>query len=132
MAFPDVAHELFGLRNHLERIVVAYRNAFRATLAFRWVDKDSENRAFTLLLLLPFVEFPRLCPLLAEERAIRFRHLTELLLPFALREHLAQDCRIRTLGDTVHASRAVFGNVLRNIRRDVAEIAQVSGAGRDK
>src|SRR5262245_44976114 len=89
MAFPNVAHELFGLRNHLERIVVTYRNALRATLAFRWVHENTENRAFTLLLLLPFVELPSLCPLLAKEHAIRVRHFTKLLLPFALRKHLA-------------------------------------------
>src|SRR5262249_21727699 len=89
MALANIAHEFFGLGNHLQCIIVAYRHALRASLALRRIDEDAKNGPFALLFLLAFIELARLGPLLFEERPIGFGNLADLLLPFTFRKNFS-------------------------------------------
>ena len=63
MTLADARHHLLGLRNHLQRQVVANGDALCAALALAGVDDDVEHPAFALLLGGTFVILPRLGPL---------------------------------------------------------------------
>ena len=56
----------------------------------------------------------------------------ELQLPLGLGQDLAQDGRVGAFGHAVHAAGAVLGNVIGDLRRDVAEVAQRRRAGGDQ
>jgi hypothetical protein len=93
----------------------------------------SASSSHTALLLLAGVV------ILLGARPLRLVHLAvavgkggELLLPLVLAEHLAENRRVRALGDAVHAAGAVRRDVLRQLRGDVAEVAQRRRAGRDE
>ena len=59
-----------------------------------------------------------------------------MVLSFAsssrLGQHLAEDGGVGALGDAVHAAGAVLGDVDRDLRGDVAEVAEGGGAGGDQ
>src|SRR5207253_1276312 len=101
-----------------------------AALALRWVDDDLEHAARQALLLAGVVVLLGLRPLSAVHLPIRLGDALELFLQLGLRQYLGKDGRVWTLGDTVHAAGAAGGNVLGDLRRDVAEVAQRRRAGR--
>src|SRR5205823_3257577 len=88
---------------------------------------------FALLLGRTLVVLAGLRPLRLEQLAVRrVGDRIDLLLPLALTEHLAEDRGIRAKRDAVHAAGAVARDILRDIRRDVAEIAERRRASRNQ
>ena len=134
MALAGVDHHLVGLGDHLQSVVVADGDALGAALALARVDDDLEHAAGA-------------APSSCRRRSTSWSSTTaaetssrssasgmrlELLLELGLGQDLAEDGRVGALGHAVHAAGAVLGDVLRDFRRDVAEVAERGGAGRDQ
>ena len=134
MALADVGHHLLGLGNHFQRQIVADGDAFRAALALAGVDHDREHPAFA------DSSWPGLRSTCGSStiacgtssRSAGSEIAASRFFEFAFAEHLAQDGRVGAERDAIHAAGAVAGNVLRDIRGDVAEIAQRRRAGRNQ
>ena len=133
VTLANAGHHVFGLGNHLQRQVVADGHALGAAFAFAGIDEDGESPSLFPLLLRPVVVLAGLRPLMVEHRSVVFCFdRPQLFVERRLGEHFAQNRRVGTLRDAVHAAGAVVGDVLRNLRGDVAEVAERRSPGGDQ
>ena len=110
VALARLGHDLVGLGDHLQGVVVADGDALGAALALGRVDDDLEHAADA-------------APSSCRRRSTSWSSTTasryisrsasgmvcELLLPLGLGEHLAEDGGVGALGHAVHAAGAVLG-----------------------
>ena len=130
VALARGGHDLVGLVDHLQGVVIAHRDALGAPLALAGVDDDVEHPPGQPLLLGGVEVLLGSRPLGAEHLAVsRFGDRRQPLLELGLGEHLAQDRRVGALGHAVHAAGAVLGNIQGDLGGDVAEVAEGRRAG---
>src|SRR5262249_9547168 len=116
---------------HAQSVVVATSvHALRAALALSRIDEDAELPASDALLFQNRVVLVSHHPLRPDARPHRFvGNLFEALIESGLLAYLAQNCGVRTLRDAIHAAHTVLHDKLRDVRSDVAEIAQRACSG---
>src|SRR3981189_467937 len=109
MGLARLQHDLVGLRDHFEGVVVANCDALGAALALGRVDDDLEHAADAVLLLAGILILLGLGRVGLLPRTVRFGNDLELLFQFGFGQDLAEDGGVGALGDAVHAAGAVFG-----------------------
>src|SRR5207302_11195977 len=132
MALTGVGHDLVGLGNHFEGVVVANGDALGAALAFARIDDDLEHAARHALLLAGVVIFLGLRPLPGVHIPIGFWNRLQFFFQLGFGEDLAQDGGVGAFRNAVHAGGAILGDVFGYFRRDVAEVAERGRAGWDQ
>ena len=127
-------HVVISLADHAQGVVVAAGvHAFGAALALGGIDEDAELSAAEALLLEDGVVLLRLHPLGAHGSTQRLvGDFRQPIVECGGLCHFAEDGRVRTLRDAIHAPDAVFDHELRDVLRDVTEIAERSGTRGDK
>src|SRR4051812_38700796 len=116
MTLARLGHQVVGLGHHFESIVIANGDALGTAFTLGRIDDDVEHAADAGFLLAGIIVFLGLGPLFAVHGPVYFGNGREFFLELSFGQYLAEDGGIGTLGHTVHAAGAVFGNVDRNFR----------------
>jgi hypothetical protein len=114
-------------------MVAAGIDAFGASLALGRINENSKIAGLSPFLFVNVPILRRAAELPAVMFALRgIGDGFQLGFQFGLRDDLAQDGGVRTLGDTLHATHAVLAIQQGNFGSDIGEIPQHAGAGRDE